>query len=139
MTMQTVLPRAWQNAFTPLENAAISLLLRHGAHLHTGFATALAMRAELLGHSFVEPSEYADQIALALEPTQEPLRWPALEDWLRNLRQCPWVADAVYPPAEGKAIVLSENGVYLRRVWCMEQELAARVLAHVTASSGILK
>jgi exodeoxyribonuclease V alpha subunit len=135
--------RPWRAQLSALELAFAEMLLRHKASLETVLAAALAVRAELSGHSFVDLGDYADQLCASSDPTHALLRWPTLASWQQALSQCAWVAtvESVTSQAlaHGKALVCAPQGlsfrVYLRRVWHSEIDLATRLLAHVTNSA----
>ncbi len=128
------LPRPWRLVLSPLEAAACDLLLRQGAPLESGLAAALAIRAELDGNSFFDLNDAAGGIAGLIEPLAEPLRWPELASWLAALRSCPMTAHTTHSDANahvGRALVVCDSQIYLRRLWHVQSQLAARIMAHV--------
>ena len=133
------LPRPWRLILSPLEAAACDLLLRQGAVLESGLAAALAIRAELSGHSFFDLSDAAGGIADLIEPLAEPLRWPELAPWLTALHSCPMTAQATSQDSgahSGKALILCGSQIYLRRLWHAQTQLAKRINAHVRGGVG---
>ena len=138
------LPQPWRAILSPLESAACDLLLRQGAPLESGLAAALAMRAELNGNSFFDLKDAAGSIAGLIEPFTdkpftEPLRWPELAPWLSALRSCPMTAQAAPNDSGahwGKALILCDSQIYLRRLWHAQTQLATRLIAHVRDSVG---
>jgi hypothetical protein len=130
------IPLAWRGVFEPLEAGIIATLVRHGACFETAIASALAIRAELAGHAFVDLQEFAGYIAIHTDPQSEPTRWPDLSGWLDALRTCKFVAteeaESVRPKlAHDCAIVLQGTRVYMRRAWRTESDLAARITRHL--------
>jgi hypothetical protein len=130
------IPLAWRGVFEPLEAGTIATLVRHGACFETAIASALAIRAELAGHAFVDLQEFAGHIAIHTDPQSEPTRWPDLSSWLEAVRTCAFVASedagSVRPKlAHDCAIVLQETRIYTRRAWRTESDLAARILEHL--------
>ena len=136
--VRLTLPRAWRLTLSPLEAAACDLLLRQGAPLESGLAAALAMRAELSGNSFFDLKDAAGSIAGLTEPLTEPLRWPEFAPWLTALRGCPMTAKATHHDTDahgGRALVLCDSQIYLRRLWHAQTQLSARIIAHVRSDS----
>jgi exodeoxyribonuclease V alpha subunit len=144
------LPRAWRAVLSPLEAAAIEMLLRAGATFETGLAASLAIRAELSGDSFVDLACYSNTVAGIFDERSEPLRWPELQPWLSALQRCPMARLPSYPvpdqsadqgtqaiPAPGPhALVLAGTRVYLHRLWRIEAELATLICRIVSSGHG---
>jgi exodeoxyribonuclease V alpha subunit len=146
-TLTAQLPRHWRPWLNTLEAATARMLLSHGAQLESALAAALAVRAELAGHTFVDLRDYSDQLAGLPEANAEPLHWPSLTTWIAGLDACSFVGQGTvgldYQPAadkshlaHGRALVREGSRVYLRRLWRAETSVAAMVLAHVAGNAA---